>query len=117
MSATVGTGNIVGTSQAIALGGYGAVFWLWIAALVGMMTKYSEVTLSIRYRERDAKGDWVGGPMYYIKNGLVFAALACSGKLFNFERMISGVVAFIAFLFTLRLKSRDEQIATMKANQ
>ncbi len=91
LAATVGTGNIVGTSQAIALGGYGAVFWLWLAALLGMIIKYSEVTLSIRFRERDAKGDWVGGPMYYIKNGLgkrwkwigtlfcVFAAIACFG--------------------------------------
>ncbi|MBQ7144742.1 MAG: sodium:alanine symporter family protein [Oscillospiraceae bacterium] len=70
LAATVGTGNIVGTSQAIALGGYGAVFWLWLAALVGMCTKYSEVTLAVKYRERDDKGDWVGGPMYYIKNGL-----------------------------------------------
>ena len=70
LSATVGTGNIVGTSQAIALGGYGALFWLWVAALVGMCTKYCEVVLSIKYRERNAKGDWVGGPMYYIKNGL-----------------------------------------------
>ena len=91
LSATVGTGNIVGTTQAIALGGYGAVFWMWIAALMGMVTKYSEVVLSIRYRERDAKGDWVGGPMYYIRNGMgpkwkwlggvycVFAALAAFG--------------------------------------
>ena len=91
LAATVGTGNIVGTSQAIALGGYGAVFWLWLAALLGMMIKYSEVTLSIKYRERDAKGDWVGGPMYYVKNGLgkhwqwvgilfcVFAAIASFG--------------------------------------
>lgn len=70
LAGTVGTGNIVGTSQAIAMGGYGAVFWLWIAALLGMVVKYSEVTLSIRFRERDAKGDWVGGPMYYITNGL-----------------------------------------------
>ena len=70
LAATVGTGNIVGTSQAIALGGYGAVFWLWLAALMGMVTKYSEVVLSIKYRERNAHGDWVGGPMYYVKNGL-----------------------------------------------
>ena len=70
LAATVGTGNIVGTSQAIAMGGYGAVFWLWMAALLGMVIKYSEVVLSIRYRERDANGDWVGGPMYYIQNGL-----------------------------------------------
>ena len=91
LSATVGTGNIVGTSQAVALGGYGAVFWLWIAALVGMCTKYCEVLLSIKYRERDAKGDWVGGPMYYISKGMgsswkwlaglyaFFAALASFG--------------------------------------
>ena len=70
LAATVGTGNIVGTSQAIAMGGYGAVFWLWMAALLGMVIKYSEVLLAVKYRERDARGDWVGGPMYYIKNGL-----------------------------------------------
>lgn len=70
LAGTVGTGNIVGTSQAIALGGYGAIFWLWLAALLGMVIKYAEVTLSIRYREKDTKGDWVGGPMYYIENGL-----------------------------------------------
>ena len=91
LAGTVGTGNIVGTSQAIAMGGYGAVFWLWIAALLGMAIKYSEVTLSIRYRERDEKGDWVGGPMYYITKGLgkswkwlavlfaIFATLASFG--------------------------------------
>lgn len=70
LAATVGTGNIVGTSQAIALGGYGAIFWLWIAALLGMIIKYSEVTLSVHYRERNKKGDWVGGPMYYITKGM-----------------------------------------------
>ena len=70
LAATVGTGNIVGTSQAIAMGGYGAVFWLWIAALLGMVIKYAEVTLAIQYRQRDDHGDWVGGPMYYIENGM-----------------------------------------------
>ena len=70
LAATVGTGNIIGTCQAIALGGYGAIFWLWIAALLGMIIKYSEVTLAVHYRERNAKGDWVGGPMYYITKGL-----------------------------------------------
>jgi len=70
LAATVGTGNIIGTSQAIALGGYGALFWLWIAALCGMIIKYCEVTLSIRFREKNSKGDWVGGPMYYITNGM-----------------------------------------------
>ena len=70
LAATVGTGNIIGTSQAIAMGGYGAIFWLWVAALLGMIIKYSEVTLSLHFRERNQKGDWVGGPMYYIVNGL-----------------------------------------------
>ena len=70
LAATVGTGNIAGVCGAIAIGGPGAVFWMWISALFGMATKYSEVTLSIKYREKNAKGDWVGGPMYYIKNGL-----------------------------------------------
>ena len=70
LAATVGTGNIAGVTGAICVGGPGAVFWMWISALFGMMTKYAEVVLAIRYRERNAKGDWVGGPMYYIKNGL-----------------------------------------------
>ena len=70
LAASIGTGNIAGVSGAIALGGPGAVFWMWISALVGMCTKYSEVTLAVKYRERNEKGEWVGGPMYYIKNGL-----------------------------------------------
>ncbi len=70
LAATVGTGNIAGVTGAIFIGGPGAVFWMWVAALVGMVTKYSEVVLAIRYRERNAAGEWVGGPMYYIKNGL-----------------------------------------------
>ena len=70
LAGTVGTGNIAGVTGAIFIGGPGAVFWLWISALVGMVTKYSEVVLAVKYRERNAAGDWVGGPMYYIKNGL-----------------------------------------------
>jgi len=70
LAATVGTGNIAGVAGAIALGGPGAVFWMWVSALFGMATKYAEVVLSVRYRERNEKGDWVGGPMYYIVNGL-----------------------------------------------
>lgn len=70
LAATVGTGNIIGTSQAIAMGGYGALFWLWIAALLGMIIKYCEVTLSVHFREKNKKGDWVGGPMYYITKGM-----------------------------------------------
>ena len=67
LAATVGTGNIAGVTGAIIIGGPGAVFWMWVAALFGMVTKYAEVVLSVRYRERNAAGDWVGGPMYYIK--------------------------------------------------
>ncbi len=70
LAATVGTGNIAGVAGAIALGGPGAVFWMWISAFLGMCTKFVEVTLAVRFRERNEKGDWVGGPMYYIKNGL-----------------------------------------------
>ncbi len=70
LAATVGTGNIIGTCQAIAMGGYGALLWLWVAALLGMIIKYSEVVLSVHFRERNQKGDWVGGPMYYIVKGM-----------------------------------------------
>ncbi len=70
LAASIGTGNIAGVSGAIAIGGPGAVFWMWMSAIFGMCTKYAEVTLAIHYRERNADGDWVGGPMYYIKNGL-----------------------------------------------
>ena len=70
LAATVGTGNIVGVTGAIILGGPGAVFWMWVSALLGMATKYAEVLLSVRYRRRNAKGEWVGGPMYYMENGL-----------------------------------------------
>ena len=91
LAATVGTGNIAGVTGAIVIGGPGAVFWMWISALVGMCTKFAEVTLAVHYRERNDKGDWVGGPMYYIKNGLgkgfgwlsvlfcIFGALAAFG--------------------------------------
>lgn len=70
LSATVGTGNIAGVAGAIAIGGPGAVFWMWISAFLGMCTKFSEVILAVHYRERNEKEEWVGGPMYYIKNGL-----------------------------------------------
>ena len=91
LAASIGTGNIAGVSGAIAIGGPGAVFWMWISALLGMCTKFAEVTLSIKYRQRNQKGDWVGGPMYYISNGLgknwkwlaslfaIFGALAAFG--------------------------------------
>lgn len=91
LAATVGTGNIAGITAAVTLGGPGTIFWLWVTSLIGMCTKYSEVLLAVKFRERNAQGDWVGGPMYYIKNGLgknwkwlgaifcIFAALATFG--------------------------------------
>ena len=70
LSATVGTGNIAGVATAIFLGGPGAIFWMWITALFGMATKYAEAFLAIYFREKNSKDNFVGGPMYYIKNGL-----------------------------------------------
>lgn len=124
LAATVGTGNIVGVSGAILAGGPGAIFWMWMAALVGMMTKYSEVTLAVAYREKGSDGEIAGGPMYYIKNGLgipwlgkvfaVFGALATFGigntvqansisnilyENLQIPKLVTGiVVAIIAFL-------------------
>ncbi len=70
LAATVGTGNIVGVSVALMQGGPGAIFWMWISALIGMMTKFSEVTLAVAYREQNKRGEWQGGPMYYIAKGI-----------------------------------------------
>lgn len=89
MAGTIGTGSITGIATAIVSGGPGAIFWMWISALLGMVTKYSEIILSLHFREKNAEGQWVGGPMYYIQNGLglkwlatlfaVFAAITCFG--------------------------------------
>ncbi|WP_281709175.1 alanine/glycine:cation symporter family protein [Phaeobacter italicus] len=70
LSATIGTGNIAGVATAVFLGGPGALFWMWMTALVGMATKYSEAVCAVKFREQDSQGNFVGGPMYYIKNGL-----------------------------------------------
>ena len=70
LAGTVGTGNIAGVAGAIALGGPGAIFWMWCSAFLGMCSKFSEVTLAIHFREKNSNGEYVGGPMYYIKNGL-----------------------------------------------
>jgi AGCS family alanine or glycine:cation symporter len=70
LAACIGTGNIAGVATAIFLGGPGAVFWMWMTALVGMATKFAEAVCAVRYREQDSRGEWVGGPMYYITNGL-----------------------------------------------
>ena len=91
LAGTVGTGNIAGITAAVTLGGPGALFWLWVTALIGMATKYSEILLAVKFRERNEVGDWVGGPMYTITKGLgskwkwlavlfsIFAALAALG--------------------------------------
>ena len=89
LAGTIGTGSIAGVATALVLGGPGAIFWMWISALVGMVTKYSEIVLAIKYREKNEKGAYVGGPMYYIERGIrqkwlavvfaVFAMIACIG--------------------------------------
>ena len=70
LASTVGTGNITGVATAIVAGGPGAVFWMWVSALFGTMTKFAEVTLAVKFRQKNEKGEWVGGPMYYMENGL-----------------------------------------------
>lgn len=89
LAGTIGTGSIAGVATALVAGGPGAIFWMWVSALLGMVTKYSEIVLSLKYREKNKDGAWCGGPMYYIKNGLgkkwlaavfaVFAMIACIG--------------------------------------
>ena len=121
LAATVGTGNIAGVATAIASGGPGALFWMWMTGLVGMATKYSEALLAVKYRETDADGRMRGGPMYYIANGLgwkwlgavfaVFASIAAFGignmtqsnsvaavleSTFNVPTWITGLILMIA---------------------
>ena len=88
LSATIGTGNIAGVATAIVLGGPGAVFWMWVTALFGMATKYAEAVLAVKYREVDDLGNHVGGPMYYIKNGL--------GKKWNWLAIIFALFGTLA---------------------
>mgnify|MGYP000926781782 FL=1 len=83
LAATIGTGNIAGVATAIALGGPGAVFWMWLSAIFGMATKYGEVVLAVKYREKTPDGRFVGGPMYYIRNGLNLKWLAAIFALFG----------------------------------
>lgn len=121
LAATIGIGNIAGVATAIALGGPGAVFWMWVSAIFGMATKYSEVVLAIKYREKTPDGRFVGGPMYYIRNGLnlkwlaaifaFFGALAAFGignmtqansvaaameTTFGANKLVSGIVLAVA---------------------
>ena len=92
LAATVGTGNIAGVATAIVVGGPGAVFWMWIAAFLGMMTKFSEIVLGIYFRRRNADGEWSGGPMYFLKDGL--------GSKKGFKT-IASVLAILFSVFTI----------------
>ncbi|MGQ3675779.1 alanine/glycine:cation symporter family protein [Xanthobacter sp. TB0139] len=139
LAATIGTGNIAGVATAIALGGPGAVFWMWITALVGMATKYAEAVLAVTYRETDEAGEFVGGPMYYIRNGMgknwawlgwlfaLFAAIAAFGigntvqansvadamhSTFGIGKGITGIVlAIMTFMVVIGGISRIGQVA------
>ena len=84
MAGTIGTGSITGIATALVAGGPGAIFWMWISALLGMVTKYSEIILSLKFREKNDKDEWTGGPMYYIKNGLGLKWLAVLFAFFAF---------------------------------
>ncbi|AKG72886.1 alanine/glycine:cation symporter family protein [Salinicoccus halodurans] len=100
LAATVGTGNVVGVATAVVLGGPGAVFWMWITALVGMATKYSEGILGVKYRQKNDKGEMSGGPMYYLEHGLgqkwlgvLFAFFAVFAAIFGIGNMIQANAA------------------------
>src|SRR5690606_36868610 len=88
LAATAGTGNIAGVATDIHSGGPGALFWMWLIALVGMATKYSEAVLAVHYRTRDSKGQFIGGPTYYIRNGL--------GKRFGWMAFLFAVFGMLA---------------------
>lgn len=118
LAATVGTGNVAGVAGAIAIGGPGAVFWMWISAILGMCTKFSEVTLAVHFREKNKDGELVGGPMYYIKNGLkkhwhwlaylfsVFGVLTVFGT-GNATQVNTITTAIDSALFNYNLISKD----------
>ncbi|MFM2481177.1 alanine/glycine:cation symporter family protein [Celerinatantimonas sp. YJH-8] len=94
LSATIGTGNIVGVATALKLGGPGALFWMWLAAFFGMATKYSEGLLAVKYRQKDAHGQMSGGPMYYLQNGLKCRWLAYLFALFGIGVAFFGIGTF-----------------------
>ena len=94
LAGTVGTGNIAGVAGAIALGGPGAIFWMWCSAFLGMCTKFSEVTLAVHFRETNENGELVGGPMYYIERGLGIKWLAKLFALFGVLVAFFGIGTF-----------------------
>jgi AGCS family alanine or glycine:cation symporter len=108
LAATIGTGNIAGVATAIALGGPGAAFWMWMTALVGMATKYAEAVLAIRFREVDSEGRHVGGPMYYIRNGL--------GKNWGWLAFLFALFASLAGFGIGNMVQANSVTAAMTAN-
>ena len=94
LSATIGTGNIVGVATAIKLGGPGALFWMWLAALLGMATKYAECLLAVKYRKVDANGQMIGGPMYYLQDGVGSKLLATLFAIFALLVACFGIGTF-----------------------
>ena len=118
LSATIGTGNIAGVAYAITMGGPGAVFWMWIAAIVGMMTNYSENVLGIFFRRRNAKGEWSGGAMYYLKDGV--------GRM-KYGKAVGAVLALLFSVFAVlasfgignmgQVVSITESISTLTGTQ
>lgn len=145
LAGTIGTGSIAGLATALVMGGPGAVFWMWISALLGMVTKYSEIVLSIKYREKNDEGAWVGGPMYYIQNGLkvkwlavvfcIFAMIACIGTgnatqsnsisgvldtTFNIPTWVTGIVLTLLVVAVIlggvkRIASVNEKLVPVMA--
>jgi AGCS family alanine or glycine:cation symporter len=125
LAATVGTGNIVGVASAILAGGPGAVFWMWITALIGMATKFCEATLAVKYREVTPDGKFVGGPMYYIKNGMgpkwtwlatlfaLFGMVASFGigNMTQTNAITDNVVGFFDSIYDIKLEK--ETVATV----
>ena len=109
LSATIGTGNIAGVATALALGGPGALFWMWITALLGMATKYAEAVCAVRFREQDAKGNYSGGPMYYITKGL--------GERARPLAIFFAVCGLFGFLGVLRLRGEINVLASVTGAQ
>ena len=108
LAATIGTGSIAGVATALVSGGPGAIFWMWVSALLGMMTKYSEIVLSLKFREKNDEGAYVGGPMYYIKNGL--------GKNFKWLAVAFSIFAMVACIGTGNLTQANSISGVVESN-
>ena len=91
LASTVGAGNIVGVAVSIVNGGPGSIFWIWIVAILGMVIKYSEIVLALKFREKNKNGEWCGGPMYYIENGLKNKIWAYVFAIFMILYVVCGV--------------------------